>query len=237
MASFDIVNLFTNIPLKETVEICINKLYTDTDKVHNLQKEDLRKLLLTAAKENHFLFNDQYYDQVDGVSMGSPLGPVLANIFMCHFETNAINNYLGVLPSAYRHYVDDCFLIFNSTKSCNCFFSYLNKIHPNIKFTQEVEENNSLPFPDVLLIRNQEGLIDTTLYRKPTFYGLYTKWTSFISKQVKINLISCLLNRAWNICSTTDLFHKEVECIKQLLFANGYPANFIRHHVNKFISE
>ena len=142
--------------------------------------------------------------------MGSPLGPVLANIFMCHFETNAINNYLGVLPSVYTRYVDDCFLIFNSKKSCNCFFSYLNKIHPNIKFTQEVEENNSLPFPDVLLIRNQEGLIDTTLYRKPTFYGLYTKWTSFISKQVKINLISCLLNRAWNICSTTDLFHKEV---------------------------
>ena len=88
--------------------------------------------------------------------MGSQLGPVLANIFMCHFETNAINNYLGVLPSVYRCYVDDCFLIFNNKKSFNCFFSYLNKIHQNIKFTQEVEENNSLPFPDVLLIRNQE---------------------------------------------------------------------------------
>ena len=63
------------------------------------------------------IFNNNFYDQIDGVAMGSPLGPLLAYIFMSHFETNAIDNYLGILPDMYRHYVEDCFLIFNSQKS------------------------------------------------------------------------------------------------------------------------
>ena len=82
MASFDVVSLFTNIPLIETVEICLDKLFSNSDKVHNLTREDLKKLIIFAAQENHFIFNNNIYDQVDGVSMGSPLGPILANIFM-----------------------------------------------------------------------------------------------------------------------------------------------------------
>ena len=84
MSSFDVTSLFTNIPLEETIEICLNKLYSDND--NNLTRKQLSKLLNIACRENHFMFNGEMYDQVDGVAMGSPLGPVLANIFMSHFE-------------------------------------------------------------------------------------------------------------------------------------------------------
>ena len=236
MASFDVVSLFTNIPLIETVEICLDKLFSNSDKVHNLTREDLKKLIIFAAQENHFIFNNKIYDQVDGVSMGSPLGPILANIFMCHLENKAMDTYLGIKPLVYRRYVDDCFLVFKSKRLCSAFFDFLNKQHPNITFTREDESNSEIPFLDILIKRNSEGLLDTSIYRKPTFSGLYLKWSSFIPKQFKINLLTCLLNRAWRICSNSDLFHKEVIFIKDTLSANGYPSTFVNTITQKFIN-
>ena len=88
----------------ETVEIglCLDKLFSNSDKVHNFTRQDLKKLIIFAAQENHFIFNNKIYDQVDGVSMGSPLGPILANILMCHLENKAMDTYLDIKPLVYR---------------------------------------------------------------------------------------------------------------------------------------
>jgi len=85
MCSFDVSSLFTNVPLDETIQIYPDKLYTlhDPPTLHRLV---LKVLLEFATKKSYFVFSGQYYDQIDGVAMGSPLGPVLANIFLCHFE-------------------------------------------------------------------------------------------------------------------------------------------------------
>ena len=109
MVSFDVSNLFTNVPLQETIEICLDKLFHDTDTVRNLTRDQLKRLLTVASKENHFLFNGMIYDQIDGVAMGSPLGPVLANIFMSHLEKHALDTYQGQKPLFYKRYVDDVF--------------------------------------------------------------------------------------------------------------------------------
>ena len=47
--------------------------------------------------------------QIDGVAMGNPLGPTLANLFLCHHETNWLSNYcpLEFKPVLYRRYIDD----------------------------------------------------------------------------------------------------------------------------------
>ena len=87
------------------------------------------------------------------------------------------------------------------------YFEYLNKLHPNIKFTKQDELDNTLPFLDVLITRD-DGLLNTSIYEKPTFSGLRTKWTSFVPK---VNLLISLLSRAWHICSSQDLFHQEVD--------------------------
>ena len=90
MATFDVESLFTNIPLDET--ICANLKYQNSDIVDNICKEDFRTFLTLATKESFFLFDNEYYKQVDGVAMGSPLGPTLANIFMSFHEKNWLNN-------------------------------------------------------------------------------------------------------------------------------------------------
>jgi len=75
MGSLDVDALFTSIPLDETISICVNELYKDKDQVENLTKEEMRKLLELACKNTLFLFDGVYYNQIDGIAMGSPPRP------------------------------------------------------------------------------------------------------------------------------------------------------------------
>ena len=235
MASFDIVSLFTNIPLQEAIDITLDKLFKDSTKVHNFSRRQLNKLLKLVLKENHFLFNGKIYNQIDGVAMGSSLGPILANIFMSHFEKNALSQFTGTLPCTYRRYVDDTFLTFHNQAEMDLFFEFMNNLHKNIKFTKEIESNNSLAFLDILITRQPDGTLSTTVYRKPTFTGLYLRWDSFVPKQYKKGLVKCLINRAWHICSCLDSFYQEASYIKSILTSNGYPQNFTQNLINRFI--
>ena len=86
MSSLDITSLFTNIPLDETINICLNESFDKKQCVSNLDRASFEKLLLLAIKESFLIFDKTFYKQLDGVAMGSPLGPTLANSFLCcHF--------------------------------------------------------------------------------------------------------------------------------------------------------
>ena len=87
MASFDIQSLFTNIPLDETIEFVCNFYLIKRGKLKACLKNMQKKLLTNAVKSSTFMFNDVYYKQVDGVAMGSPLGPTLANLFLVYYES------------------------------------------------------------------------------------------------------------------------------------------------------
>ena len=88
MASLDVNSLFTNIPLEETIKICTDELFKDknTKKVNGLTKTQIKELLTLATKQSLFIFNENFYTQKDGVAMGNPLGPTLANAFLCFYE-------------------------------------------------------------------------------------------------------------------------------------------------------
>ena len=131
--------------------------------------------------------------------------------------------------------MDDTMLIFACESDADKFHAWMNLQHQNISFTIEKEANNRLAFLDVLIIRSVDGTLLTSVYRKPSFSGLYLRWTSFVPKSFKRGVINCLLFRAWKLCTDYDLFHKEVLFIKDILMANGYPANFIESCVHKFI--
>ena len=92
MDSLHVESLFTNIPLEETIEN-INDLFLATHKVHNFEREKLEQLLNFATYELLFIFDGEYYTQIDGVAMGSPLGPTLGNAFLCHFKNALLNFY------------------------------------------------------------------------------------------------------------------------------------------------
>ena len=86
MASFYIQSLLTNIPLQETIDLCVENLFKDRTHVDNLSKDCFREFLTSIMSEPLILFDQELYKQHDGVAVGSPLGPALANVFLCYHE-------------------------------------------------------------------------------------------------------------------------------------------------------
>ena len=142
--------------------------------------------------------------------MGSPLGPILASIFMVELETTIVPP-LGHLLRKWKRSVDDTYGIVK-TDTVNEILSKLNSFHINIKFTYKAENNNLLPFLNTLVIRKNKG-IETTVCRKPTNNKIYLNWNSFTLKSWKQATLRTILKRAYKICSTTDLLQKELDHI------------------------
>ena len=200
-----------------------------------MPRSALKGLLEFATKKSHFIFDGDYYDQIDGVAMASPLGPVLANIFMCHFEEKWVFNSKG-RPSIWFRYVDDTFTLFDIKSIALHFLQYLNSCHVNIKFTIEFEENNVIPFLDVLIKRHNH-IFSTSIYRKKTFTGLYTKWDSFTPRKYKVNLIRNLTFRCFRICSSPRLLQLSLDELKKLLSRNGYPRGVVNYNMNDVLQK
>ena len=169
---------FTNIPLEETVKISTESVYGQNDSIEGLNKSEFKELLSLFIKESSFIFNEILYKQIDGLSMGSPLGPTLANAFLCFYEKKWLEQCPEKFkPVYYRRYVDNTFVLLRSRDHLIKFKDYLNKCHSNLKFSFE-EETNGKFFLDVEV--SQEGnKFATTVYRKPTFCGIYTHFDSY----------------------------------------------------------
>jgi hypothetical protein len=237
MASLDVDSLFTNIPLIETMDICTKLLFQENDTVHGMNREDFKQLLSIATTESFILFDNEFYQQIDGVAMGSPLGPTLANIFLCFHEKKWLSDCpCEFKPVYYQRYVDDIFLLFNNSGSIDQFKQYMNNRHPNMNFTSENESENSLPFLDVYVTRQASQFI-TSVYRKPTFSGVYTNFDSFLPAIYKSGLITTLLSRSFTICSNWDHIHREIINIKTFLLKNGYPEKLLNHMVSRFLNK
>ena len=131
------------------------------------------------------------YLQVDDVEMDSPLGPVLANIFMVELERNIIPKLSNDI-SLWKRYVDDT-ICFIKLTSINKVLETLNSYHKNIKFTIEIETENKISFLDVLLIHSN-SLISTKVYRKNTNTDIYINWKSFTPNSWKWGRLKNLCN-------------------------------------------
>ncbi len=234
MASFDVTSLFTSLPLVEMVDLVTNDLFLHNPPDH-ISQAGFRKLLELAVFDSFFLFEGDMYHQIDGVAMGSPLGPTLANAFLCHYESIWLNQCPpSFKPIFYRRYVDDTFLLFKSEEHIQQFLVYLNACHKSIKFTVENAVDNSLPFLDVS-VSKVRGKFETCMYRKKTFTGLYTWFDSFMPLQYKLSLVFCLLSRAYEICSSYEKVIAEFKVIQNILGKNGYPENVLSRCVKRFM--
>ena len=235
MASLDVDSLFTNVPLDETIEICVNELFKSSKTVSSLNKQQVLEMLSLTTKENVILFDEKYYSQIDGVAMGSPLGPTFANIFLCHHETTWLKNCPKAFkPVYYKRYVDDVFVLFEKPEQVSRFVNYMNKRHKNIKYSFETEKDNSFSFLDVKICREKDKFT-TNVFRKDTFGGIYTNFSSFVALEYKFGLVYTLLHRSFTIVSDFSKFHFEVETLEKTRHKNAYPTKFFGKCISKFI--
>ena len=135
----------------------------------------MKEILLLCTKKVHFTFNGKTYIQTDGVAMGSPLGPVIADIFMIELEKSLLPELTSYI-SYWKRYVDDT-ICFIKIEYVDNILSVLNDFDNNIKFTVEEEKEGMFPFLDVLIFRNDKS-IETTVYRKSTNNDIYLNWNA-----------------------------------------------------------
>ena len=130
----------------------------------------MKDLITLCTKNVPFTFNNEIYQQRDGVAMGSPLGQVLAGIIMVELE-NSIVPKLNSHLQFWKRYVDHTLIIVKEG-SISHVLQQLNFFHPHIQFTFEIESSGRIPFLEFLIIR-KKSKIETTVYRKSTYTGIY----------------------------------------------------------------
>ena len=166
------------------------------------------KNMLEKATGGCFLYKDKLYKQTDGVTMGSPLGPTLANFFLGHLEKVSIFENINCKPKFYVRYVDDIFAVFDDDESKLAFFNHLNSIHPSLRFTME-EGTDRLPFLDTE-VRLVDGGVETSLYRKKTHTGVFLMFSAVVPRKWKFGLLFGMFHRAYSICSSPNLFQNGI---------------------------
>ena len=160
--------------------------------------------------------------------MGPPSGPVLAGIFMLEFmlETRIIPTVTDSI-SHWGRYVDNTFVFIK--KGCvEHVLARLNSFHKNIQFTFELENQNKLPFLDVLLIP-RGYTVETTVYRKSTENEIYLNWGSFAPVTWERGTLKTLLNRGYIVCSTDYHLKKELDYLRYVFQKHtSYPKWIIK---------
>ena len=163
--------------------------------------------------------------------MGSPLAPVLANIFMGFHQSKWLNEYNLNKLKFYLRYVDEILAVFDNKQD---LLNFLNNKHPNIKLTIEKQINHSIAFLDEFHsgINNRNLTLQT--YHKSIYTGLLLNFRSFRSFSYKISLIKCLIDGSFKNCNNWKSFHNEIEIIKSSLIKNAYPPFLIDKVIKKY---
>ena len=169
LVSFDVKSLFTMVPIDDSLRIIRDRLVVDDtlDERTTLTIDEICDLTNLCLRSTFFRFNDYFYEQKDGTAMGSPLSPVVANIFMEDFEGTALVT-CDLPPKLWLRYVDDTFVVWQHGENhLGEFLEHLNELHTRIDFTMGEEVRGKLPFLDVLVER-KDNRLTTDIYRKPT---------------------------------------------------------------------
>ena len=235
LASLDVQSLFTNVPVIDTIEIILQYVYNNED-LHppRLPRSVLKELLLLCTKEAPFISpSGQLYKQVDGVAMGSPLGVLFANSYMCWTEDKALRALEQ--PFIYKRYIDDIYLEIEDEAALETLRSRLEE-ESVLKFTCETSVTGKLPFLDVS-VDITEGKHITTVYRKKTDGGRCMNARSECPTRYKRGVIRTYVRRALKTCSTWQLFDREIDHVKKMLMNNSYRADDVDQEVKNVLDQ
>ena len=147
IVSYDVSALFTSVPIDPAINIIRRKLELDQE-LHlrtSMSVVQIISLLGFYLKTTYFHFQGRFYEQLQGAAMGSPISPIVANLYMEDFENKAINT-AECPPRVWKRFVDDTFVVIEAEKKHN-FLEYINNVDPHIHLTTEdARTDGSIPF-------------------------------------------------------------------------------------------
>ncbi|XP_030849793.1 uncharacterized protein LOC115927720 [Strongylocentrotus purpuratus] len=235
MVSFDVVSLFTNVPIEGACNATLQRLQSDSNLSTRtaLSPEQLTQLLEFVLRSTYFLYKGSYYEQTEGAAMGSPVSAVVANLYMESFEEEALDTCpLSCMLRVWKRYVDDTFIIVPISET-DKLLKHMNSLEPTIQFTSEIECEGKIAFLDTLVHRHDNHRLSTSVYRKPTHTDQYIAFDSHHPISVKRGLVKCLFDRASRIVTSPQQPCKERTRVRSALSLNGYPRRFIHNTKNR----
>ena len=224
LRSYDVTALFTSVPVLKALDVINSRLCEDTTLADRTKctSAQVTKLLKVCLECTYFVYDGTFYQQIYGAAMGSPVSPIVCNLYMEQLELRAIASAPHP-PLWWYRYVDD-----THTKLKKCyaqeFTDHINSLDPDIKFTTEGEENRALAFLDTLTVIQEDGSIHVKIYRKPTHTDQYLNFFSNHPLQHKLGVIQTLHHRAEVVVSEEDDKAEEKEHINNALGKCQYPA-------------
>ena len=156
LVSFNVQSLFTNMPVKKTINIILDRVYDKKIINTKLKKRTMKKLLLDSCTKTAFSFDNLLYEQCDGVSMGSSLGPVLTNVILTEFENVIVKPLIETsVLKFYCRYLDDTLIMIKKAKIQHVLNPFIS-FKKNLKFTADTFDNGNILFLDIKILNNGE---------------------------------------------------------------------------------
>ena len=213
--------MFTNVPLRKTVNVILDRVYNQKLITTKLKKRTLKKLIIDTCSKTAFSCNNILYEQIDGVSMGACLGPVLANIIMTELEKVVVDKMIDSgLIKFYARYVDDTLLLVKPA-DVDEILQKFNRFHRNLEFTVDKFENCVPHFLDLEI--HPDGI---SIYRKDTHTAQFVNYSSYTKLNHKTAWIKSLISRAKRLCSPARL-KNEMENIKRFASYNCFSRGVV----------
>ena len=231
IVSFDVSSLYTNVPVREAIDICADLLYSGDHELPPVDKATFKELLELCTCNVVMKTHDGFYRQVDGLAMGSPPAPLIANAWLSRYDPLIRGD-----AKLYARYMDD---ILRSIKRAEVRqkLAEINRYHPALKFTIEEEnEHYSLAFLDMLITR-LGTLLSSTWYNKPTDTGLIMNYHALAPRIYKRSVVAGFVHRIYRACSSWANFHSSLEKAKCILESNQYPPDFYEPVIQKAIAK
>ncbi|BHF60391.1 hypothetical protein SprV_0100335600 [Sparganum proliferum] len=185
--------------------------------------------LLKFCLKTYFTFDGTIYEQVKGTPMGSPISGLIAEAVLQRLESLVFRHHR---PKFWARYVDDTFVVIERDRALT-FKEQLNAIFPDIQFTMEEEENNQLAFLDVLVCRKDCGGLKTKVFRKATNTTQILNFNSNHPISHKRSCVRTLYRRVETHCSEMEDKVAELQYLRRVMRANGYPRNFVNQCIRK----
>ncbi|CAF2889661.1 unnamed protein product [Rotaria sp. Silwood2] len=229
--TIDVADLYTMVPQIEGV-LSLKKMlnHLKLKQIGGLKIETVIRLSRFVMKNNYFSYDDQFYHQIRGGAMGSPLTLTMANCYMFFYEQQIIKQIQNS-GGLYFRYIDDIFIAINwPARHLFKQIDRWNRFDENIKLSENIGSTTA-DFLD-LHIENQDGQLFTTTYQKPSYEPYYLPFNSIHQLHMKKNIIFTMLLRAVRYCSTFQAYLDEREKLRMVLMVNKYPNKFIHEQFN-----
>ena len=185
-----------------------------------LNASQIITLLEFCLTTTYFKFRGQIYQQDHGCAMGLPVSPIIANLYMENFEVRAITSAAHPRVSGCDTLTIRLLLLRKTVHNSSPITSTVWT--PHIKFTNDPENEGTLPFLDTLVKRQADGSVKVSVYRKPTHTDQYLAFESHHPLEHKLSVIRTLFHRADTVVTDPEDQHSEKEHVKSALRRCGY---------------